>query len=64
MLNFPNMEQFLTKAEKKELLSELSREREKKYADRIRIILLLDQGEPMVKIAEYFFLTERAISNL
>ena len=63
MLNFPDMEQFLTKAERKELLSELSREREKRYADRIRIILLLDQGEPMVKIAEYFFLTERSINN-
>ena len=62
MLNYPNME-FLTEPERQELLSELSREREKKYADRIRIILLLDQGEPMVKIAEYFFLTERSISN-
>ena len=41
----------------------MSREREKKYADRIRIILLLDQGEPMIKIAEYFFLTERSITN-
>ena len=55
--------EFLTEPERQELLSELSREREKKYADRIRIILLLDQGEPMVKIAEYFFLTERSISN-
>ena len=54
---------FLTERERQELLSELSREREKKYADRIRIIMLLDQGEPMVKIAEYFFLTERSISN-
>ena len=62
MLNYPDME-FLTEPERQELLSELSREREKKYADRIRIILLLDQGEPMVKIAEYFFLTERSISN-
>ena len=62
MLNYPYME-FLTEPERQELLSELSREREKKYADRIRIILLLDQGEPMIKIAEYFFLTERSISN-
>ena len=44
-------------------LSELSLEREKKYADRIRIILLQDQGEPMIKIAEYFFLTERSVNN-
>ena len=57
------MEQFLTESERQELLSELSREREKKYADRIRIILLLDQGEPMVKIAKYFFLTERSVNN-
>ena len=63
MLYLLNIEQFLTEKEREELLSELSREREKKYADRIRIILLLDQGEPMIKIAEYFFLTERSIIN-
>ena len=57
------MKPFLTKSERQELLLELNQEREKKYADRIRIILLLDQGEPMVKIAEYFFLTERSVNN-
>ena len=57
------MEQFLTGTERGELLSELSREKEKKYADRICIILLLDQGEPMMRVAEYFFLTERSITN-
>ena len=57
------MEQFLTRLERKQLLSELHLERNRKYADRIRIILLLDKGEPISQIAEYFFLTENSVRN-
>ena len=57
------MEQFLTRLERKQLLSELHLEKNRKYADRIRIILLLDKGEPINQIAEYFFLTENSVRN-
>ena len=57
------MEQFLTRPERKQLLSELHLERNRRYADRIRIILLLDEGEPLNKIAKYFFLTENSVRN-
>ena len=57
------MEQLLTNLERKELLSELHLEKNRKYADRIRIILLLDKEEPISKIAEYFFLTENSVRN-
>ena len=57
------MEEFLTKEQKRELLSELRLEKNRKYADRIRIILLLDKGEPASKIAEYFYLTENSVRN-
>lgn len=57
------MEGFLTKKQKQELLLELRLEKNRKYADRIRIILLLDKGEPASKIAEYFYLTENSVRN-
>ena len=57
------MERFLTEEQKKELLSELRREKNRKYADRIRIILLLDEGEPINQIAKYFYLTDNSIRN-
>ena len=37
----------LTKIEREELLSELRREDNKKYADRIRTILLFDKAWPI-----------------
>ena len=56
------MEGFLTKEQKKEFLSELRLEKNRKY-DRIRTILLLDKGEPISKIAEYFYLTDNSVRN-
>ena len=53
----------LTKQQKKELFSELQIEREKKFADRIRIILLLDQRESTNQIAKFLFLNETTIRN-
>ena len=56
------MEGFLTEKQKKEFLSELRLEKNRKY-DRIRTILLLDKGEPISKIAEYFYLTDNSVRN-
>lgn len=53
----------LTKAQRKELLSELRLERSRKYADRIRVILLLDQGKPARQIAEFLFMDEGSVRN-
>ena len=57
------MEGFLAKEQKKELLSELRFERNRKYADRIRVILLLDKGKSATKISEYLFLNESTVRN-
>ena len=57
------MEGFLTEKQKKELLSELRLERNRKFADRIRVILLLDRGKSATKIAEYLFLHEGTVRN-
>jgi len=57
------VEKFLSKPERKELLQELKLERSRKYADRIRVILLLDSGKTYQSIAEYLFLDEGTIAN-
>lgn len=57
------MANFLTKTQKFELLNELKLERTRRYADRIRVILLLDQGKTYKSIAEYLFIDEGSISN-
>ena len=57
------MEKFLTPDNRKELLEELALERSRKYADRIRVILLLDEGKTYKNIASYLFLDEGSIAN-
>ena len=57
------MEPFLTEEQREELLSELRLERNRKFADRIRVILLLDKGKSATKIAEYLFLNEGTVRN-
>ena len=57
------MEGFLTEEQRKELLSELHLERNRKFADRIRVILLLDRGKSATKISEYLFLHEGTVRN-
>ena len=57
------MGQRLTSAEKNELLSELRIEGNRKFADRIRVILLLDQGKSARQIAEFLFMDEGSIRN-
>ena len=57
------MEPFLTEEQKKELLSELRLEKNRKYADRIRVILLLDSGESATDISRFLFLNEGTVRN-
>jgi transposase len=54
---------FLTPDQRQELLSELRKEDKRKYADRFRVILLIDQGWTYAKVAEALFLDERTIAN-
>ena len=60
--HFP-MKKFLTKKQRKELLDELQLERVRRYAERIKVILLLDEGKTYKSIAEYLFLDEGIIAN-
>lgn len=53
----------LSKKQRKELLSELQIERERKFADRLRVILLLDEGRKYQDIATFLFLDEKTILN-
>jgi transposase len=57
------MKGFLTKNQRKELLRELSKEDKRRYADRIRVILLLDEGETYSDISKFLFLDEGTIAN-
>ncbi len=57
------MGKFLTSQQRKELLDELKIERARKYADLIRVILLLDDGKTYQSIVEYLFLDEGSIAN-
>ncbi len=54
---------FLTPIQRQELLSELRKEDKRKYADRFRVILLLDEGKTYKSIADYLFLDEGTIAN-
>ena len=53
----------LTKSQRQELLSELRIERERKFADRIRVLLLLDEGQKYQDIAKFLFIDEKTIVN-
>lgn len=57
------MKEFLTPEQRSELLYELSIERHAKYSDRIKTILLLDQGISYQSIALHLFLDEGTIRN-
>lgn len=57
------MQNKLPYQERKSLLKELKSERQRKNADRIRIILLLDDGWTYKKIAEAFFIDEDTVAN-
>ena len=57
------MGKFLTKKQRQELLDELKLERMRRHADRLRVILLLDDGETYKNIAKFLFLDEGTIGN-
>ena len=53
----------MSQKQKKELLQELKLERMRRYAERIKVILLLNDEKTYKSIAEYLFLNEGTISN-
>jgi transposase len=57
------MYKFLNKEQRQELLDELKIERSRRYADRIRVILLLDDNKTYRNISEYLFLDDGTIAN-
>ncbi len=57
------MHKFLKPDERIILLQELRSERYRKHADRIRVILLLDDGKTYKSIKEHLFLDEGTIAN-
>jgi transposase len=57
------MKGFLTPEQRTELLHELCVEDHARYSDRIKVILLLDQGKTYQSIAEHLFLDEGTIRN-
>lgn len=57
------MYKILDKEQRQELLDELQIERSKRYADRIRVILLLDDNKSYKDIATFLFLDEGSIAN-
>jgi len=57
------MQGFLTQEQRSELLHELKVEHQAKYSDRIKVILLLDEGKRYKDIADFLFLDEGTIRN-
>ena len=57
------MGRYLSKSQRNELLSELRLERERRHADRIRVILLIDKGKRYQEIARFLFLDEKTVGN-
>jgi transposase len=57
------MKGFLTPEQRAELIYELKVEDHARYSDRLKVILLLDQGKTYQSIAEYLFLDEGTIRN-
>lgn len=57
------MHKFLEVEERINLISELKSEKNRKHADRIRVILLLDEGKKYKDICDYLFIDESTIRN-
>jgi len=57
------MKGFLTTEQRSELLHELKIERYARYSDRLKVILLLDDGKTYRSISEHLFLDEGTIRN-
>jgi len=59
----PGMGKFLTKKERQQLIQAHRQERNLRYGDRIKVILLLDANWPVSKIAEALLLDPSTINN-
>ena len=57
------MSGFLKPEQRQELLSELRKEKYRKHADRIRVILLLDDGKKYKDIQDFYFIDDGTIRN-
>ena len=57
------MYKFLNKIQRQELLDELKIERSRRYAERIKVILLLDDNETYNNISKFLFLDDSTIAN-
>lgn len=57
------MYKFLDKIQRQELIDELKIERSRRYAERIKVILLLDDNKTYKNISEYLFLDNGTIAN-
>lgn len=57
------MYKLLSKKQRKELIEELKIESARRYADRIRVILLLDEGQTYDDISHFLFLDKSTIGN-
>ena len=63
LLDILSMKFILSKEQKRELLEELHLEEGRRCAERIKSILLLEEGKPISRIAEYLFLDEGTVRN-
>lgn len=57
------MKGFLSVKQREELLQELKLERYARYSDRLKAVLLLDEGKSAQSIADYLFLSDKTIRN-
>lgn len=57
------MKGFLEKEERAQLLIELKLEKRSKFSDRIKVILLLDEGKTYQSIADHLFIDDSTIRN-
>ena len=57
------MKKFLIQKQREELLKELKQERVRRYADRLRVIFLLDNGKTYKSISEHLLLDQGTIAN-
>ena len=63
LLDILSMNFVLSREQKRELLEELHLEEGRRCAERIKSILLLEEGKPISRIAEYLFLDEGTVRN-
>lgn len=63
MCHKEHMYKFLSRSERKSLIKELKLERYARYSDRLKAVLLLDEGKSAKSIADYLFLTPKTVRH-